>query len=269
MLGFEYGYSSADPKSLVLWEAQFGDFVNGAQIIIDQFISSGEDKWNQVSGVVLRLPHGFEGQGPEHSSARLERFMTLAAEDNMRIAVPTTPAQYFHLLRKQAKREIRKPLIIMTPKSLLRHRLAVSTKEEFLHGEFRDLIPEIDPLDPKKVRRVVFCSGKVYYDLLQGRRDRQVEDVALVRLEKLYPMPARLIREQLELYHHVTDVVWVQEEPKNAGAWPALSHWLDSVLLESQTLTFLGRPASGSPATGNKHQHYLEQEELVKRALVF
>lgn len=269
VLGFEYGYSSADPKALVLWEAQFGDFVNGAQIIIDQFLSSGEDKWNQASGVVLLLPHGFEGQGPEHSSARLERFLTLSAEDNMRIAVPTTPAQYFHLLRKQAKREIRKPLVIMTPKSLLRHRLAVSTKEDFLHGEFRDIIPEIDPIDPKKARRVVFCCGKVFYDLLQGRRDREVDDVAIIRVEKLYPFPAKSIREQLELYHHVDDIVWVQEEPKNAGAWPALSRWLEAILLDSQRLQFLGRPASGSPATGNKHQHYLEQEEIVKRALVF
>lgn len=269
VLGFEYGYSSADPKALVLWEAQFGDFVNGAQIIIDQFISSGEDKWTQMSGVVLLLPHGFEGQGPEHSSARLERFLTLAAEDNMRIAVPTTPGQYFHLLRKQAKREIRKPLIVFTPKSLLRHKLAVSTKEDLLNGEFLDVIPEIDNINPKKVRRVILCCGKVYYDLLQGRRDREIDDVAIVRVEKLYPLPVERLREQMELYHHVTDIHWVQEEPRNAGAWPMLPHWMDDVLLESQKLSFLGRPASGSPATGNKHQHYLEQEEIVKRALVF
>lgn len=269
VLGFEYGYSSAHPLALVLWEAQFGDFVNGAQIIIDQFISSGEDKWNQVSGVVLLLPHGFEGQGPEHSSARMERFLVLAAEDNMRIAVPTTPAQYFHLLRKQTKRVIRKPLVVFTPKSLLRHKLAISTKEDLLHGEFQEVIPETDPIDPKNVRRVVFCCGKVYYDLLQARRDREVNDVAIVRIEKLYPFPVKKIREQLELYRHVSDVVWVQEEPKNAGAWPVIPHWMDGVLLESQKLSFLGRPASGSPATGNKHQHYLEQEEIVKRALVF
>ena len=269
VLGFEYGYSSAHPKSLVMWEAQFGDFVNGAQIIIDQFLSSGEDKWNQVSGVVLLLPHGFEGQGPEHSSARLERFLTLAAEDNMRIAVPTTPAQYFHLLRKQAKREIRKPLIVFTPKSLLRHKLAVSTKEDLQHGQFRELLPEIDDIDPKNVRRVVFCCGKVYYDLLQGRREREINDVAILRMEKLYPFPAKQIREQLEAYRHVSDILWVQEEPKNAGAWPVMPHWMEEVLLESQKLSFLGRPSSGSPATGNKHQHYLEQEEIVKRALVF
>ena len=270
VLGFEYGYSSADPKALVLWEAQFGDFVNGAQIVIDQFISSGEDKWNQTSGVVLLLPHAFEGQGPEHSSARMERFLTLCAEDNMRVVVPTTPAQYFHLLRKQAKREIRKPLIVFTPKSLLRHKLAVSTKDDFLHGEFMEVIPEVDRIDPKNVRRVVFCSGKVYYDLLEGRRERGVEDVALIRVEKLYPFPVKRIREQLERYHHVTDILWVQEEPKNAGAWPVIPHWMKKgVLLESQHLSFLGRPASGSPATGNTHQHKLEQEEIVKRALVF
>ncbi|MGE3800555.1 MAG: multifunctional oxoglutarate decarboxylase/oxoglutarate dehydrogenase thiamine pyrophosphate-binding subunit/dihydrolipoyllysine-residue succinyltransferase subunit [Candidatus Kapaibacterium sp.] len=269
VLGFEYGYSSADPKSLVLWEAQFGDFVNGAQIIIDQFISSGEDKWNQASGVVLLLPHAFEGQGPEHSSARLERFLTLCAEDNMRVVVPTTPAQYFHMLRKQAKREIRKPLIVFTPKSLLRHKLAISTRDEFLHGDFMEVIPEIDAIDPKKVRRILFCSGKVYYDLLEGRREREINDVAIIRVEKLYPFPDKEIREQLELYHQATDVQWVQEEPKNAGAWPAVAHWLKGVLLESQQLSFLGRPASGSPATGSKYQHKLEQGEIVKRALVF
>jgi len=269
VLGFEYGYSSADPRALVLWEAQFGDFVNGAQIIIDQFISSGEDKWNQVSGVVLLLPHGFEGMGPEHSSARMERFMVLAAEDNMRIAVPTTPAQYFHLLRKQAKRTIRKPLVVFTPKSLLRHRLAVSTKEEILEGEFQEIIPEIDPIETKDVRRVIFCTGKVFYDLLEERRAQEVKDVSIIRVEKLYPFPARQIREQLEKYRHVDDIVWLQEEPRNAGAWPVMLHWLDPVLLDSQKLTFLGRPASGSPATGSKHQHKLEQHEILKRGLLF
>ena len=269
VLGFEYGYSSADPRALVLWEAQFGDFVNGAQIIIDQFISSGEDKWNQVSGVVLLLPHGFEGMGPEHSSARLERFLILAAEDNMRIAVPTTPAQYFHLLRKQAKRTVRKPLIVFTPKSLLRHKLAISQKEDFLDGEFHEVLPEVDPIDPKGVRRVVLCTGKVYYDLLEGRRKEEITDVAIIRVEKLYPYPEAEVREQLERYRHAEDVVWVQEEPKNAGAWPVMLHWLEPSLLESQKLSFLGRAASGSPATGSKHQHKLEQSEIVKRALVF
>ncbi len=269
VLGFEYGYSSADPRALVLWEAQFGDFVNGAQIIIDQFLSSGEDKWNQVSGVVLLLPHGFEGLGPEHSSARLERFLVLAAEDNMRIAVPTTPAQYFHLLRKQAKRTVRKPLVVFTPKSLLRHKLAISRQEDILEGEFMEIIPEIDPIDPKGVRRVIFCSGKVFYDLIEERRAQEITDVAIIRVEKLYPFPAEEIREELEAYRHVEDIVWLQEEPQNAGAWPLILHWLDPVLLESQKLTFLGRPASGSPATGSKHQHKLEQSEIVKRGLVF
>ena len=269
VLGFEYGYSSADPSTLVLWEAQFGDFFNGAQIIVDQFICSGEDKWNQVSGVVLLLPHGFEGQGPEHSSARLERFLMLSAEDNMRIIVPTTPAQYFHALRRQAKRTIRKPMIIFTPKSLLRYKGSVSTKEEFLEGKFQEVIPEIDAIEPKRTRRVIFCSGKVYFDLLEGRRERDIEDVAIIRIEKLYPFPAARVREQLERYHNVEDILWVQEEPRNAGAWTAIDQWLSPVLLDSQKLSYLGRPASGSPATGSKYQHKLEQNEIVKRALIF
>jgi 2-oxoglutarate dehydrogenase E1 component len=267
VLGFEYGYSVADPTSLVLWEAQFGDFVNGAQIIIDQFLSSGEDKWGQMSGVVLLLPHGFEGQGPEHSSARVERFLTLCAEDNMRVAYPTTAAQYFHLLRRQAKQEIRKPLVVLTPKSLLRDPLTASKLEEFTNGEFQKVIPEIDPIDAANVRRVIFCSGKIYYDLLKARRARAQEDVAIVRIEKLYPFPAAEVRAELERYSRAQDVCWVQEEPKNMGSWPTISHWIWVELLSGQKLKFLGRPASGSPAAGSHRSHVREQEEIVKRAL--
>ncbi|MEO5928389.1 MAG: multifunctional oxoglutarate decarboxylase/oxoglutarate dehydrogenase thiamine pyrophosphate-binding subunit/dihydrolipoyllysine-residue succinyltransferase subunit, partial [Candidatus Kapaibacterium sp.] len=267
VLGFEYGYSVADPGALVLWEAQFGDFVNGAQIIIDQFISSSEDKWGQTSSVVLLLPHGFEGQGPEHSSARVERFLTLCAEDNMRVTYPTTAAQYFHLLRRQAKQEIRKPLIVLTPKSLLRDPLASSTMEELISGEFRKVIPEIDPMDPAGVRRVVLCSGKVYYDLLKARRVRNQSDVAIVRIENLYPFPAAEVRQQFELYSNAREVMWVQEEPKNMGPWHTVSHWIWGELTSGQELKFLGRPASGSPASGSMRYHQREQEEIVKRAL--
>ncbi len=267
VLGFEYGYAVADPGTLVLWEAQFGDFVNGAQIIIDQFLSSGEDKWGQTSGVTLLLPHGFEGQGPEHSSARIERFLTLCAEDNMRVVYPTTAAQYFHLLRKQAKQDIKKPLIILTPKSLLRDPLAFSTLDELASSSFKRVIGEIDPIDPADVRRVVLCSGKVYYDLLKSRRTRDQKDVAIVRVEKLYPFPAAELRAELAKYPQASEVVWVQEEPKNMGPWPTLSHWIDKALMGGQELRFLGRPASGSPAAGSQRQHMREQEEIINRAL--
>jgi len=267
VLGFEYGYSVADPQTLVLWEAQFGDFVNGAQIIIDQFISSGEDKWGQTAGLCMLLPHGFEGQGPEHSSARMERFLTLSAEDNMRIVYPTTAAQYFHLLRLQAKREVRKPLIVMTPKSLLRDPLVSSNITEFVNGEFRKVIGEVDGLEPSGVRRLVLCTGKVYYDLLKARRKTGQTDVALVRIESLYPFPAAQVREELKRYSETQDVVWLQEEPKNMGAWGALSHWIREELGATQRLSFLGRPASGSPAAGSGRSHAGEQEEIVRRAL--
>ncbi len=267
VLGFEYGYSVADPDALVLWEAQFGDFVNGAQIVIDQFISSSEDKWGQTSGMVMLLPHGFEGQGPEHSSARLERFLTLCAEDNMQVVVPTTPAQYFHLLRRQMKREVRKPLVVLTPKSLLRHPLVVSKAEDFTTGTFQPVLQEAERIDPGQVRRVVFCFGKVYYDLLQARRKAEQQDVAIIRVEQLYPFPAAEVRAQLELYREAKDIVWVQEEPKNMGAWPTISHWIRDVLFEGQRLRFLGRPASGSPAAGSARRHNAEQEEIIRRAL--
>ncbi len=267
VLGFEYGYSVADPDALVLWEAQFGDFVNGAQIVIDQFISSSEDKWGQTSSVTMLLPHGFEGQGPEHSSARIERFLTLCAEDNMRLAFPTTAAQYFHLLRRQAKQDVRKPLVVLTPKSLLRDPMASSSLDELINGEFQRVIPEIDPIDPAQVRRVLLASGKVFYDLIKARRAANQSDVAIVRVEKLYPFPAEEVRAQLERYANATDVVWVQEEPKNMGMWPTFSHWIGAQLIGMQKLRFLGRPASGSPAAGSNKRHQREQEEIVRRAL--
>ncbi len=267
VLGFEYGFAVADPGTLVLWEAQFGDFVNGAQIIIDQFLSSGEDKWGQTSGVTLLLPHGFEGQGPEHSSARIERFMTLCAEDNMRVVYPTTAAQYFHLLRRQAKQTVKKPLIVLTPKSILRDPLAFSSLEELTGSEFKKVIGEIDQIDPAGVRRVLVCSGKIYYDLLKARRSRDQKDVAIVRVEKLYPFPAAELRAALEAYPQAQEVMWVQEEPKNMGAWPTVSHWIWKELRGGQELKFLGRPASGSPAAGSQRQHVREQDEIMNRAL--
>ncbi len=268
VLGFEYGYSVANPDMLVMWEGQFGDFVNGAQIIIDQFVSSGEDKWGQTSSVVLLLPHGFEGQGPEHSSARIERFLTLSAEDNMRIAYPTTAAQYFHLLRRQAKQDVKKPMIILTPKSLLRDPLVHSPLADFTQGEFQKVIGEIDRIDPVNVRRLIFCTGKIYYDLIKARRATEQKDVAIVRVEKLYPFPDEDVRAELVRYATVQDIVWVQEEPKNMGAWPTLSHWISAELGGGQQLRFLGRPASGSPASGSARSHAAEQAEIVRRALV-
>ena len=267
VLGFEYGYSVVDPGALVLWEAQFGDFVNGAQIVIDQFISSGEDKWGQQSSVAMLLPHGFEGQGPEHSSARLERFMTLCAEDNMVVAYPSTAAQYFHLLRMQAKREPRKPLVVLTPKSLLRDPLVASPLADLTGGTFRRVIGEVDPIEPAGVRRIVLCTGKMYFDLLKARRKGGAGDVALVRVENLYPFPEQEVREQFALYRNATDVLWVQEEPKNMGAWPTIAHWIIEVLGPGQRLSFLGRPASGSPAAGSGRTHKTEQEEVIRRAL--
>ncbi len=267
VLGFEYGYSVSDPEALVCWEAQFGDFVNGGQTIIDQFISSGEDKWNQTSGLVMLLPHGFEGQGPEHSSARLERFLTLCAEDNMQVCVPTTPAQYFHLLRRQVKREIRKPLVVLTPKSLLRDPRVVSARSELTNGMFQRLLPEVEQLDPATVARVIFCTGKVYYDLIKARQEANLRDVAVIRIEQLYPFPVEELRNELRRYEHASDYVWVQEEPKNMGAWPSVSDWIQEQLSDTQRLRFLGRPASGSPAAGSLGSHVREQSEIVRRAL--
>jgi 2-oxoglutarate dehydrogenase E1 component len=263
VLGFEYGYSLDRPDGLVAWEAQFGDFTNGGQVIIDQFISSAEDKWLRLSGLVMLLPHAYEGQGPEHSSARLERFMQLAAEDNMQICNLTTPAQLFHCLRRQVLRRWRKPLIVMTPKSLLRHKEAVSPLSEFSKGKFRRVIG--DELDPAKVKRVLLCTGKVYYDLLDARRKLARDDVAIVRLEQLYPINQELVR-ALEPYKDGTPLLWVQEEPSNMGAWYFVNARLRDVIGERLPLSLASRVESASPATGSKASHYLEQKMLIEVA---
>jgi 2-oxoglutarate dehydrogenase E1 component len=260
VLGFEYGYSVADPGTLVMWEAQFGDFVNGAQIVVDQFVSSAEEKWGQHSGLVLLLPHGYEGQGPEHSSARLERFLTLCAEGNMQVVYPSTPAQYFHALRRQMKNGPRKPLIAMTPKSLLRHPRATSSLQDLTNGRFEPVLVDSAP----SAGRVVITSGKVVYDLLAARGDR---NVAIVRLEQFYPFPKPMLEAALAQYPDATEIVWVQEEPRNMGAWPFLHERLAMLLKPNQTLRYVGRPISASPATGSHHRHEEQQKALVEAAL--
>jgi 2-oxoglutarate dehydrogenase E1 component len=265
VLGFEYGYSVADPGALVLWEAQFGDFVNGAQIVIDQFLSSAEEKWGQHSGLVLLLPHGYEGQGPEHSSARLERFLTLCAEGNMQVIYPTTPAQHFHALRRQMKNEPRKPLIVMTPKSLLRHPQAVSPIEELVNGRFEPVLHDV-LTNANDVTRVILTSGKVYYDL-KTARDKASANVPILRLEQLYPFPQQILANALGGFPNATEIVWTQDEPRNMGPWPFLREHLEAVLREGQTLRYAGRPISASPATGSHHRHEEQQQALVKLAL--
>lgn len=267
VLAFEYGYAASEPNVLVLWEAQFGDFANGAQVVIDQFISSGEQKWGRLCGLVMLLPHGFEGQGPEHSSARLERFLQLCAQQNMQVCVPTTPAQVFHMLRRQMIRPFRKPLVVMTPKSLLRHKLAVSTLEDLETGQFHLIIPEIDDIQSKDVRRVILCSGKVYYDLLQERRKRAQSDVVIIRIEQLYPFPKEALKAQLKQYKHVKDIVWCQEEPKNQGAWFTSKHNIEECLLAEQVLHYAGRGFYAAPAVGTLKRHNQEQQQLVDDAL--
>ena len=262
VLGFEYGFSVADPGSLVLWEAQFGDFVNGAQIVIDQFISSAEEKWGQHAGLVMLLPHGYEGQGPEHSSARLERFLTLCAEGNMQVVYPTTPAQHFHALRRQMKNDPRKPLIVMTPKSLLRHPQATSSIDDLTNGRFEPVLIDNAP-DPSSVQRVILTSGKVYYDL---RAARQTTNVPLIRLEQFYPFPQKMLSDAIAQYPNATEIVWVQDEPRNMGAWPFLHERLAN-LAGSRKLRYIGRPISASPATGSHHRHEEQQAALVKGAL--
>ncbi|MCT8547046.1 2-oxoglutarate dehydrogenase E1 component [Glaesserella parasuis] len=267
VLAFEYGYATTDPKTLTIWEAQFGDFANGAQIVIDQFISSGEQKWGRMCGLVMLLPHGYEGQGPEHSSARLERYLQLCAEQNMQVCIPSTPAQVYHMLRRQAIRKIRRPLIAISPKSLLRHPLAVSTLDELINGEFKTVIGELDNLDPAQVKRVVLCSGKVYYDLLEERRQRGQSDVAIIRIEQLYPYPHEDVKKALIPYAHVTDYVWCQEEPLNQGAWYCSKHNFEASIPENATLKYAGRPASASPAVGYMSLHTKQQTQLVDEAL--
>lgn len=266
VMGFEYGYSLDCPDGLVLWEAQFGDFCNVAQVIIDQFIASAEDKWRRLSGLVLLLPHGFDGMGPEHSSARLERFLSLTADDNFQVIVPTTPAQYFHVLRRQVLRPWRKPLIVMAPKSLLRHPEAVSPLEELTTGRFQRILGDSDEVNKKKVKRLLCCSGKIYYDLARKRKELGRDDVGILRIEQLYPLEEEHLREALAGYPAKTPIVWVQEEPRNMGAWRHLRARFGAHMLGAHPFTCVSRPASASPATGSASSHKLEQEELIQFA---
>ena len=269
VLAFEYGYSTTVPNALVIWEAQFGDFANGAQVVFDQFISSGEHKWGRLCGLTMLLPHGYEGQGPEHSSARLERYLQLCAEHNMQVCVPTTPAQIYHLLRRQVIRPLRKPLVVLTPKSLLRHPLAISTLEDLADGSFQTVIPEVDPIEPKKVERLVLCSGKVYYDLLAKRRTEGREDIAVVRIEQLYPFPEDDLTEVLAQYKNLKHIVWCQEEPMNQGAWYCSQHHMRRVATAHKKALFLeyaGRDASAAPACGYASLHAEQQEKLLQDA---
>ncbi len=263
VLGFEWGYSLDSPDALVAWEAQFGDFVNVAQVIVDQFISSSEDKWHRLSGLVMLLPHGFEGQGPEHSSARLERFLLLCAEDNMQVVNMTTPAQLFHCLRRQVLRPWRKPLIVMSPKSLLRNRRAVSTLDELANGEFQRIIPDDPAIDPSRVRRLLLCTGKIYYDLLERRERDEATDIGIMRMEQLYPLRAAELQERLAPYPDKVDLVWVQEEPWNMGAWYFMRARLPEILGADVRLRCAARPESASPATGSGASHKLEQQLLL------
>ncbi|MBV7435145.1 2-oxoglutarate dehydrogenase E1 component [Cardiobacteriaceae bacterium TAE3-ERU3] len=267
VLGFEYGYATAEPKGLIIWEAQFGDFANGAQVIIDQFIASGETKWGRFCGLVMLLPHGYEGQGPEHSSARLERYLQLCAKDNMQVCVPSTPAQVYHMLRRQVLREFRKPLVVMTPKSLLRHKLAVSSLEDLAEGHFHEVIPEIDDIAADKVKRVVLCAGKVYYDLLQRRRDENIDDIAIIRVEQLYPFPVQQLRDLLSSYPQDAQLLWCQEEPRNQGAWHQIYESLLDAAPEGRRVYYVGREESASTAAGYAKVHAAEQAALVDQAL--
>ncbi|HEY3246042.1 MAG TPA: 2-oxoglutarate dehydrogenase E1 component, partial [Phycisphaerae bacterium] len=267
VLGFEYGYSLDCPDGLVLWEAQFGDFINAAQVIVDQFIASAERKWYRLSGLVLLLPHGFEGQGPEHSSARLERFLTIAAEDNIQVVCPSTPAQYFHVLRRQVLRRWRKPLVVMSPKSLLRHPRATSTLEELASGRFQRIIPDAT-VPPERLQRVLMCSGKIFYDLMQRREELQRHDIAIVRIEQLYPLAEEALATVLGEYREGTSIYWVQEEPENMGAWRYLRVRFGERIRERFPFSGIYRRSAASPATGSHSSHKLEQQELVERALV-
>ena len=267
VLAFEYGYASSEPNTLVIWEAQFGDFANGAQVVIDQFISSGEQKWGRLCGLILFLPHGYEGQGPEHSSARLERYLQLCAQHNIQVCVPTTPAQIFHLLRRQLLRHFRKPLIVMTPKSLLRHKLAVSSIEELTTGKFINIIDEIDNLPSAAISKIVLCSGKVYYDLLVERRKQKLDHIAIIRIEQLYPFPNNDFKKIMAKFAHVKKIIWCQEEPQNQGAWFATKHHIESCLLQDQEINYSGREFAAAPAVGNPILHAKQQQALVLQAL--
>ncbi|MEJ2180196.1 MAG: 2-oxoglutarate dehydrogenase E1 component [Gammaproteobacteria bacterium] len=267
VLGFEYGFSTAAAYALVIWEAQFGDFANGAQVVVDQFISSCESKWGRLSGLVMFLPHGFDGQGPEHSSARLERYLQLCAENNMQVVMPTLPAQMFHLLRRQILRKIRKPLIVMSPKSLLRHKLSVSTLDDICNHGFKPVIGETDEIEADKVKRVIVCSGKIYFDLLDARRERELDNIAILRIEELYPFPRQLLEEQLASYSNATEIVWCQEEPLNQGAWQFVQPYLRTMVSPNQELSVVSRPASASPAVGYYQKHIEQLQTLVNEAM--
>jgi 2-oxoglutarate dehydrogenase E1 component len=269
VMGFEYGYATSAPHELVIWEGQFGDFANGAQVVIDQFIASGEAKWGRLCGLVLMLPHGYEGQGPEHSSARIERYMQLSADYNMQVCMPATPVQLYYLLRRQMVRPLRKPLILFTPKSLLRHKESVSPLEEFATDKFKPVNEDWESKDinPDNVKRVVFCSGKVYYDLRAERKSRGLKDLPLARIAQLYPFAHEDFQAQIERYKKATEIVWCQEEPRNQGAWHRIQHYLERHLLPHQKLIYAGRDSSASPAVGYKSLHDRQQKELVDLAL--
>jgi 2-oxoglutarate dehydrogenase E1 component len=266
VLGFEYGVSYANPHKLTIWEAQFGDFANGAQAIMDQFISSSEAKWQKMSGLVMLLPHGFEGQGPEHSSARLERYQALCAEDNMQVGCPTTPAQYFHLLRRQMLRPFRKPLVLMMPKSLLRHKDSTSTVDDLTKGAFQPVIDDPTNPDPKQVKRVLFCTGKVFFDLMDGRDERGADHVAIVRIEEHYPFPWVETGAIVNKYGE-TEVCWVQEEPQNMGSWDFMEPKLRKVLENKMSVRYIGRKPTAATATGIQKVHQAEQQEIVETSL--
>ncbi len=267
VLAFEYGYATAEPETLVIWEAQFGDFANNAQVVIDQFISAGEQKWGRLCGLVMFLPHGFEGQGAEHSSARLERYLQLCAQENIQVCVPSTPSQIFHLLRRQMIRNYRKPLIVMTPKSLLRHKLAVSTLEDLTEGRFKHVLPEIDDLDDHQVERVIMCSGKVYYDLLEHRRLAEKHDTAIIRIEELYPFPVDSLNFALQPYINAKELIWCQEEPKNQGAWDYFEPRFAAKLNHPCQVRYVGREPSAAPAVGSSIVHAKQQKALIAEAL--
>jgi len=267
VLAFEYGFSTAEPNTLTIWEAQFGDFVNGAQVVIDQFIASGEVKWGRASGLVMMLPHGYEGQGPEHSSARIERFLQLCADNNMQVVQPTTAAQIFHLLRRQMVRQFRKPLVIFTPKSLLRNKDAGSPLTDLAKGGFQTVIGECDEkIDASKVKRVLVCSGKVYFDLVNARKARNVTDTAIIRMEQMYPFPHKSFGAELKKFPNAGEVVWVQDEPQNQGPWFQIQHNIFEGMEDGQRLAYAGRAASASPAVGYADKHIAQQKELLETA---
>jgi 2-oxoglutarate dehydrogenase E1 component len=266
-LGFEYGYSMSAPSALVIWEAQFGDFANGAQVIVDQYLSSAWQKWGRMSGLVMLLPHGYEGQGPEHSSARLERYLQLCAQNNMQVCVPSTPAQYFHLLRRQVKRRMRCPLVVITPKSLLRHPLAISELSHITSGSFQTVLDDLQGRVPQDLSRLVLCSGKVYYDLLEQKNQLGLENVVLCRLEQLYPFPKAVLRKLFKRYAHVATIVWCQEEPYNQGAWYILQERIRECMTANQALHYAGRPVMASSAPGDQKQYLAQQKALVDSAL--